>query len=524
MLKNLWALLLVVPILLITFSCAKPERSAPETGRENENVLRIDSQAPFGSLDPVKGGESASSCIFPLLYSYLFVPDEDGQLEQDLAIRWDYDAAGFAWTIHLRDDALFHDGRPVSARDVEYSLQYGLQSMRPNLFGLIDRITVLTHTSLLIRLKRDDPNFPIKIWDMEIVPHLGGNTPGFPEHPIGSGPFRFNDREGAKEVGLTAYDSYYGGRPFLDGVVFIYEPDGEKTWARLLTGKTDIGIWLSSKDYQMLKQYHDRFYFAETVSEYYTILLLSVTDPLFADPNVRLALAYAVDKELIVDKVLHGAAKVAIGPAGVEPPYHNPELKPVPYNPRRALELLRKAGWAQSSDDQFLYRDGKGFELTILISDKHQIDRLIAEYLQLFLNEVGIRAHLQSLSQDELFQRYAYSNQFQAVLTQFLASSRSPELMESVWTATNGRKAGAGMFDHPEVTVLLREAAQAEDSVRRTKLYQEADALIASLQPGIFLLHGIRIDAMSKRFRLLHRFSFDHSGTYRLRHASLMPR
>jgi peptide/nickel transport system substrate-binding protein len=522
-LKNLWALLLAVPIILAVFSCTKPE-PASEIGSQNENVLRIDVQVPFDALDPVIGSESSSSHVFGLLFSYLFVPDEEGQLEPDLAIRWDYDAAGFTWTIRLRDDARFHDGHPVTSGDVKYSLEYCLKSGLPSVFGLIDRVTLLTDTSLFIKLKRNDPDFPMKIWDIEIVPHHGETAPGFRDHPIGSGPFRFKSREGKRAVNLTAYDGYYGGRPSLDGVVFTYEPDTEKSWARLLLGKTDIGVGLSFKDYQMLKPYHERFYFNEIVTEYYTILLFNTADPLFTDPDVRLALACAVDKQAIVDRVFHGAARAAIGPAGINSPYRNPDLKPIPYNPGRALELLRQAGWAFSSEDHFLYRNGKSFELTILIPDGHQTTRLVAEYLQLFLNEVGIKAHLHCLPQNELLRKYAYNNEFQAVLTQFWASSRSPETIELIWSGINEQKAAAGLFDHPQVAALLQEAAQAEDPDRRKKLFHELDALVASLQPGLFLFHEMRFEAMSKRFRLPHRFSFDLSGIYRLREASLSPR
>jgi peptide/nickel transport system substrate-binding protein len=523
MLKSPWALVLVVPAALLTFSCAKSDRSSPESGIQNENVLRIDIPEPFGSLDPVKGAQSGSTNIFPLLYSYLFVPNEAGQLEPDLATRWDYDAASFTWTIYLRDDALFHDGRRVTARDVEYSLSYSLKSGRPHLFNLIDRITPLTDTSALIKLKGNGPDFPVKIWDAEIVPRPAESASGNPEHPVGSGPFKFNYRDGTREVGLTAYDDYYGGRPSLDGIVFTYESNGEKSWARLLSGKTDIGVRLSFKDYQMLKKYKDAFYFNELILNSYVILLFNTADPLFTDPNVRLALAYAVDKQTIVDRVFHGAATMAAGPAGVKSCWHNPELKPVPHNPRKSIEMLRHAGWTNGPDDHFLYRRGKAFEFAIMISEGHQVDRLVGEYLQLFLNGVGIKAHLSPLPHDELFRSYAYNNEFQAVLTRFGTLPRSPEVMAHIWSGLNGQKAGAGAFDHPRVAALLHQAARAQDPDWCMRLYQEADALIASLQPGLFLVHEIGLDVMSKRFRLPHHFSFEYSGESRLRHASLVP-
>ncbi len=300
-----------------------------------------------------------------------------------------------------------------------------------------------------------------------------------------------------------------------------YEPDGEKSWARLLSGKTDIGVRLSPKDYHMLKQYHDRFCFNEVVSEYYSILLFNTTDPLFTEPDVRLALAYAVDKQALIDSIFHGAGMAATGPFGVNSPYHKPELKPVPYNPGRALELLKQAGWMYDSQDQFLHRQGKRFEFSILITEGHLIDKLVAECLQLFLNDVGIKTYLNSLAQNELLHRYDHNKEFQAVLTQLWASSKAPEIVVQVWAGVDGQKTGVGLFDHPQIAAVLHGIAQAKDSDKRKSLYQEVDSLVASLHPGVFLVHEVKFDVMSKRFRLPHRFSFDHSGTHRLWQASL---
>jgi peptide/nickel transport system substrate-binding protein len=522
MVKNPWLVLAVILLVLSTLSCTRPDEAYTKTGdRQNENVLRIDIPAPFGSLDPCADATSGSTSIFPLLYSFLFVPNAEGQLEPDLAIRWDYDPQAFTWTIQLRDDALFHDGRRVTARDVEYSLKRFLRDLRPSVFSLIDRITHTSDTSLCISVKEDDPRLPMKIWDIPVVPDGGMNTVDNDIHPTGSGPFKFKYREGERKVALTTFERYYGGPAALDGVLFTYEPDGQKSWARLLAGKTDIVTRLHSKDWQIIKKYHDRFYFEARAHDTYTILLYNTADPLFTDPGVRLALSYAVDRESIIDRIFHGAATVATGPAGVDSPYHNPELKPVPYNPGIALKLLRQAGWICNSDDHFLYRDGKRFEFTILIFEGNQIDRLVAESLQLFLNDIGVKTHLQFLPQNELMRRYGHNNEFQAVLTEFWTPSRLPEIMRQLWATANGQESGAGMFNHPQLNRLLNEAAQPADPVMSKRLYQEADALIASLQPGMFLFQKTYFHVMSKRVRFPLHFSLDHAGTARLRHASL---
>ncbi len=519
MLKSPWPVLVL--LLLCPIACGKADSSAKDAGNRNENVLKIDIPAPFGSLDPCSDSTSGSTSIFPLLYSFLFVPDDEGRLEPDLALRWDHDAESSSWSIQLRNDAFFHDGRPVTSRDVEYSLLRFFKNERPCVFPLIDGITRSSETSLSIRLKEGEAGFLMKIWDIPIVQDPGEASSCADNRPVGSGPFMYDYRKGEREVALAAYERYHGGRPSLDGVLFTYEPDREKSWARLLSGKTDIGGRLYPKDWEIINRIRDRFYFAASVHPYYTLLLYNTADPLFADPNVRLALALAVDRQAIVDRVLLGAGVVAIGPAGVNTPYHNPDLQPVPYDPERGMELLRQAGWAVHPDDDLLYREGRPFEFTILVFKGNAIDRRVAESLQLFLGEFGIRTHLQALPQDELMQRYGYHNDFQAVLTEFWADPRMPEIMQQLWAGMNGQGAAAGLFNDPRVNGLFDEAVQVCDLARKKELYQEIDALITSLQPGMFLFQKTRFDVMSRRFHLPQRFSFDYAGTYRLRRASL---
>jgi len=518
MLKHLCSFLLAVVLALAVLSCSRTDLSSATGGNRNENVLRIDAPAPFGSLDPNLEPFYGSLMIFPLLYSQLFVPNDNGTLEPDLATRWGYDAATLTWTIQLRDDALFHDGRRVTVKDVEYSIRHLLKDQRPQVYSAVDRMTQVGDTTLCISLKENDPSFPMKIWYMSICPEHTGVTDGYQDHPVGSGPFRFNYRKGMEEVGLAAHDGFYGGRPSLDGVVFVSQPDGEKSWARLLAGETDVVFNLSPKDYRIVNRYRQRFYFDARATDAYSILLYNTTDPLFVDPSVRLALAHVVDRKAIIDGVLHGAAVEAIGPAGITSPYHNPDLKPIPYNPTKALELLGRAGWSYSADDHLLHRNGKRFEFTILVFEGSAVDRSVAERLQLYLNDVGIKAHQQFVSMDELLRRYLANNEFQSALTQLSAPARLPgAMLQELWGSRDGKKAVAGMFDHPQVNRLFEEAGRAVGTSRAEKLYHEIDALIASLQPGMFLFHKITSNVMSRRFQTQGRFSLDFSGISKLK-------
>ncbi len=504
-----------------TVCCGKTDDTSAQRSLKEENVLRYDVNASFTSLNPATVKASGSNNIFPLLYSYLFVPNNKGGLEPDLAVRWSYDPEKLQWTINLRNDAVFHNNKVVTSKDVKYSYETWIKNFRPNLSSVIDQISLLSDTALCIHLKREDPLILQKIWDFEIFPHPDAGKIDYYNHPIGSGPFKFKQRHANKEIHLEANADYYNGRPAVDKIVFYYQPDKEKTWTRLLAGKTDIAHEITPKNYKMLQQYQDRFYFDHYVLRYYTILLYNTHDPLFCDPKVRLALTYAINREHIVKTILNGYGKVANGPMGVDSPYHNPEVKPLPFDPQKALALLKKAGWSHNDTGRLLYKDAKPFEFTLSVYKECQIEKKVARYIQLCLNDLGIRVRIEVLAFEELHRRYYRNTEFQVTLTEFRGAYRNSEKLREFWSPGFQSKSIAGCFEHPQVTRLIQKALEEKDQEKQKALFYSVDALITSLQPGTFLFQKTAIDTMSKRFSLPHPFSLIHAGIYRLRHAAL---
>ena len=515
---------LSVACVLLTasiLSCAESGTNHTKESTYNENTLRYDVNAPFTSLDTAKVQTSGSIHVFPLLYSCLFAPNPDGELEPDLATKWTYDAETYTWTIHIRKDVLFHNNQHVTARDVKYSLEADLKNT-PSVLSLIDSICVSSDLELSIKLRKDDPEFPRKICGVGIVPKDNGDRIDYHNHPVGSGPFKFASRKAEKEVVLVANGDYYEGRPSLDRVVFCYQPDKEKTWTRLLSGDTDIAQEISPVNFSIMKEYQQRYYFHSYILPCYTILLYNKTIPPFSDQNVRLALSYAIDKHYIVKNILKGFGVVAVGPMGVESPFHNPQIKPIPYDPGEAMALLKKAGWSYDNVGRYLSKEQERFEFTILLFEEYQIEKRVAQYIRLCLNDVGIKVHLQTLPYQELIRRYRRNNEFQAVLTEFTAGYREPEWIRELWTPGLYQKSRAGCFEDLEVSRLLRNAVEERDPRKKKELFLQVDALIASLQPGTFLFHKMAIDAMSRRFSLPLPFAIDQPGISRLKYASLV--
>ena len=498
-----------------------PEATLPD---DQENVLRYDVNASFGPLDPAVVGDSGSTFVFPLLYSYLFVPGSDGHLEPDLAIHWTFDPELLLWTIRLRDDARFHNGLPVGAGDVAHAFGQWLKTHSPELGVVVDRVVALSDTDVGLYLRKPDPLILQKLWFCEIVPHPDRGRIDHYRHPVGSGPFEFENRNGDQEIRLRAYEAYHGGRPSLDGVVCYYQPDREKAWSRLLAGQTDIAQEISPDNYEMTQPIADRFYFDRYLLPYYAILLYNTNDPLFTDIKVRRALAHAIDRGYIVDQILKGYGKVANGPMGVDSPYHDPALRPLPYDPTEALALLEKAGWTRRVKDNRLFKDGRPFAFTLQVFEENPVEKQVATYIKLCLDEIGIQARLQYLPYEELLNNYQRNTAFQAVLTEFHGAyhNLSYEFLLKLWCPLVQEKATAGCFNHPQVNQLLRRVADARNPTQRTALLFQVESLIVSLQPGTFLFHKAALDVMSRRFQLPVPFRLNNAGIHHLRQAALI--
>lgn len=516
---------LVMLFLLVIFpaACGNPDREEPDSPHAfNENILRFDVAAPFTAIDPAKVRTSGSSVIYPLLFSYLCVPDENGDLRPDLARKWSYDPKTFTWTIVLRTDAFFHNRQPVTAKDVKYSLTAIIKNLRPALFDLIDRISLASDSTITILLKKNDPAFLQKIWDMDILCSPSKADIDYLHSPVGSGPFRFQGRDGEKQVMLIANPDYYQSRPSLDGVVFYYQPDKEKSWARLLAGETDIVQEISPKNYEMIKAYEDAFFFDHYILRFYSILLYNTCDPLFSDPNARRALTHAIDRQYIVDRILKGYGKIAVGPMGVDSPFRKPDLQPIPYDPEEAVRLLKTAGWQYDENGRHLVKNGRIFDFTLLVPKESQVEKAVSRFIQLCLSDIGITMRIQTITIDEMYAKYNRNNAFQAVLTEIAGVYTRPEYLLELWTPADSKPSEAGGFDHQEVTRILDMAMQTHDPVLKKHYLHQADALIASLQPGTFLFHKTALDVMSKRFVMPYTFSLSHEGIHRLWHARLV--
>jgi len=505
----------------LLISCSDPDFQTAGIKPDNKNTLNFEVYMPIGILEPSVYPATGASHIFPLLYSFLCVPDASGKLTPDLADKWHYDSAGSTWTIYLNQNARFHNGQPVTSNDVKFSFIKSPELLEITDISSVESISKISDKILKIKLDKDDPQFLNKVWDTEIVPAPIGQNIDFYNHPIGSGPFRFISRNGNNEVVLSAFKEYFRGRPAIDSLVYHFQPIKEKSWIRLLAGDTDAIMEISPKNFKILQNYQDRFYFDQFTLQAYTILLYNTTHPLFSDPMVRTALTYAIDREYIVREILNGAGVVANGPMGVDSLYHNPKLKPLPYDPKKAVALLKQAGWHLENQMGCFKKNGEIFEFTLLVFQESQIEKKVARYIQLCLNEVGVRVQTKMLPFNELMGKYHRNTQFDAVLTEMRGAYRNPKMALNLWAPIGTTPAVAGCFNHSEVTKLVHQVFKGVDTPKQIPTYYKIETWLTSLQPGTFLFQKKAIDVMSRRFVLPFPFSLSHHGIYRLQYAYL---
>lgn len=520
-LRNILASLILILLIGFTVSCGGEDHRFPKMNREDENVLRFDVNTPFSSLNPEDVQFSGSTFVFPLLYSYLFFPDSSWALTPDLAKKWNYDPQTFTWTIHIRDDATFHNRQKLTAKDVEHSLETVLKARHPELFGSIKQISTASDNIVHIQLEDNDAGFLEKIFDSEIIPRGAASEFDAMSRPIGSGPFIFSSRDADERIVLKANPDYYSGPPDIDLVRFMYQPEKEKTWTRLLEGETDIAQEISPENYEMMKRYEDRFWFDHYTLRAYTIMLFNTSCDLFRDPGVREALSMAIDREYIVNNILRGYGRIALGPMVADSPYHDPEIASVAFSPSGSDELLNKAGWLYDSKKRRRLKGEKPFEFTLLLSEESRIQKQTARYIQLCLNDLGVRVKLKILPFKDLLDSYWGNNRFESVLTEFNGIFRNPDSLRGVWSSDPGRISKAGGFYHPEVNRLIEEACKENDQKIKEDLFRQVEARIIENHPGAFLYHKTALDVMSRRFSVRPPFSLTLQGVHNLKTALL---
>lgn len=334
-----------------------------------------------------------------------------------LAQSWEWSADSLTVTFHLDPRAHWHDGRSVTARDVQYAFGVWTDSAvgaaQRASFATVDSIA--TPDSLTARVHfrvRTPEQFYALVYTLIPLPaHVLAAIPDTALHdapemraPVGSGPFTFVSRTPRARLELAANAAYYRGRPRLDGVVFSVASQGATVAAKLLSGEADFLEQLSPPDFAQLAAHPEVK--AQPFGGFdYGFMQFNMRDrrsgarahPLFGDLALRRALTMAVDRATLVRSAFDSLARPAIGPFSRTQWTADTTLTGIGFDAARAAQLLDSLGWRDTNGDGMRERGGRPLSFSLLVPASSRTRQASAILLQAQFKSLGAAVQLEQV-------------------------------------------------------------------------------------------------------------------------------
>ncbi|MDD5224077.1 MAG: ABC transporter substrate-binding protein [bacterium] len=449
-------------------------------------------------VDPLNDISSVSSMISDILFNGLLSIKGNGEIVPDLAKGWERSKDGKRITIHLKEGVKFHDGSLLDANDVDFTL---LKKSK-DLLGIIEKMKVIENLTISFDLK-ENPNYFIFNLGTSILPRHVYENPGknreeIFRHPVGTGPFKVKYLSESEAV-LEANREYFKGRPFLDGVVIKSYKSLDEVWSRLLLEEIDNCLPLSPGQVDFMKN-NVNFKIYPYLSPYYFLLVYNQLNPLFKNKEIRIALNYALNRNLIIQKVLSNYGRLCSGPIYPESWAYNSEIEPYPYDPGLALKILGKIGWGM--ENGILKKNGQPFRFSVLVPEGDNLIGNIMLMIEKNLSEIGIGINIYPVPPMDLDEKYLFPKKFDAALLNFDSGINPGILNYRIWHSSQ-IKTGLNVFSYKnqEVDKDLELGLQALDRKDEKKYYDKFQREIFDDPPGVFLFWKEEMVPIHKRFR-----------------------
>ena len=476
------------------------------------NQLLISSIGDASFLNPILSQDSASSDINGFVFNGLIKYDRN--LENfvgDLAESWKVDAGPEpVITFFLRKGVLWHDGKEFTADDVKFTydkiMDEKTNTVRRSSFELVKKAEVLDPYTFRATYKQ--PFSPgLESWGMGIIPkHLlekvDINTASFNRKPVGTGPFRFVEWVSDEKIVVDANPTYFDGKPDLDRIIYRIIPETALNEMEILTRGVDYSSVFPFEYRRMGQVPFLKIYSQPSLG--YTYIGYNFKNPLFQDKRVRQALTHAINREEIVQYVLYGLGTVASGPFPDHLWYHNPHVKPIPYDPQKARQLLSEAGWKDTNGDGILEQEGKPFRFTLITNSGNDTRRDVGVLVQRQLREIGIDITFELYEWSVFLKNFINTKHFDACILGW-SLSVDPDAYE-IWHSSQIEKGFNFIsYQNPRVDRLWEEGRREYDLEKRKQIYWQIHELIAEDQPYTFLYVPLSISALQRKFSLLEK-------------------
>lgn len=367
---------------------------------------------PAAGFDPLVAWGCGEHVHEPLIQSTLITTDEDLNFVNDLATDYLCSSDGLVWTFTIRDDVVFSDGEPLSARDVAFTVNGAIDSaMSEADLSMVDRAVAVSDTVVELHLNKPHNALLYTLAVLGIVPeHAYG--PEYGRNPIGSGRYVLERWDKGQQVIFTANPTYYGRKPSMERVVVVFM-DEDAALAAVQKGEVDIAYTYATHARQAFEGYELAAY--KTVDSRGVSLpsvpaggtklvegdmAFSTGNDVTADVAVRRAINCGLDRDAVIEHVLDGYGKVAYS-VGDGMPWSSPDMK-VELDREKAARLLDEAGWKRG-EDGVRSRDGVRAAFDIWYSSDDSVRQALANEFANQMAELGLEVTPRGGSWDQIY-------------------------------------------------------------------------------------------------------------------------
>ncbi len=421
------------------------------------------------------------------------------QFKGQLAESWDLSEDGTIYTFRLRKGVKFHDGTQFDAQAVKYNFDRFLNSEAPqysetangyfSFAGFSSEVkSVDVIDDYTVRVTLHQPNFEWLRIGMEDCPHLSIISPaaiekygdeGLPLHLIGTGPFKFVEREPGIKIVLDRNDDYWGEKPGLDRIIFRELEDSATRVNALRAGEANLIMEPPWDEIESLKS--EGFVITQNNNApTFFYMTLNMNSPKLQDVRVRKAINYAIDRQGIVDRVLRGYGRPAYGMLNAGTYAHDPDFAAYEYDPEKAKALLAEAGLEPG-------------ELVLNFDVmRYGYDELVEKWVQRDLKKVGIEMRLNKMEWLAYLDKWNAGMPDDVDTNEMIWGQQTP-----YWTSMslqcrrqppNGFN--TGWYCNPEADKLFDQALLTRDRQKAAELFQKANAMIMlNDAPAVPLYH-----------------------------------
>ena len=465
--------LLVAGIVIPTLSCStKPD--------PNTLVMIIESSPT--NLDPRIGIDAWSERIDNLIFDDLLSRGNDLNVAPGLAEKWEA-TDPLTYTFHIHRGVTFHDGRPLTSKDVKWTfdslLKGKIRSTKSAVYKYVDHIDAPDETTVIFHLKEPDSTL---LWNLSdgaigVVPYGSGDE--ITLHPIGSGPFKFVSSETDREVILERNDQYWGDKAKLARVRFAVVPDETTEALELRKGSGDIAINSLTPDTVVTLAKNPNLTVITGPGTRLAYLGFNLRDPILKDIRVRQAIAYALDRRPMIEYLWRNEAEPAKSVLPTQSWAYNGNVPGYKHDPEKAKALLDAAGYPAIN--------GVRFHITMKTSTDANT-RLMVAVMQQQLRDVGIALDIRSFEFATFFSDVQHGA-FQLYGLRWIGGNEDPDIFEYAFHSSKFPPNGANRdyYSNPKVDTLIDKARQEIDPKVRKALYDELQTILAQDLPYINL-------------------------------------